>query len=37
MNIHTKYEVSIIMYVDWRAIKQKYLNSCQLKTVSQND
>ena len=23
MNIHTKYEVSIIMYVDWRANQTK--------------
>ena len=37
LNIHTKYEVSIIMYVGRRANQKKYQNSCHLKTVSQNN
>ena len=37
LNIHTKYEISIIMYVGRRANKKKYQNNCHLKTISQNN
>ena len=36
MIIHTKYEVSIIMYVG-RRVNQKYQNGCHLKPISQNN
>ena len=37
LNIDTKYDVSIIMYVGRRANKKKYQNSCHLKIISQNN
>ena len=36
MNIHTKYKVSITMWVG-EQIKEKYHKICHLKTTSQND
>ena len=37
LNIHTKYEVSIIMYVGRRANKKKYQDSCHLITITKNN
>ena len=33
VNVHTKYEFSMTIYVQ---IKEKYQNGCHLKTTSQN-
>ena len=35
MNIHTKYEVSITIYVDRRAHQRKIPKICHLKTTSE--
>ena len=36
LHIHTKYEVSITIYMDMTANQRKYQNGCHLKTISQN-
>ena len=37
MNIHTKYDVSMIIYVGRRANKRKEPKCCHLKTTYQNN